>query len=62
MKLNLKNLPAIKSMEIVQYCWDNQIEPKKCMDFVYWRGDLDFEFDIPDEHITWMTLKGYFNE
>ena len=62
MKVNLKNLPAIKSMKIVEYCWENFIEPKKCMDFVYWRGDLDFEFDIPDEHITWMALKGYFNE
>lgn len=62
MKLNLKNLPAKKSMDIVQYCWENFIEPKKCMDFVYWNGDRDFEFDIPDQHITWMTLKGYFNE
>jgi len=62
MKVNLKNLPAMKSLEIVEYCWENFIEPKKCLNFIHFTGEDDLEFDIPDEHIIWMALKGYFNE
>ena len=62
MKINLKNLPAWKSSEIVEYCWENLIDPAKCLNYMYFTGDDDLEFDIPDKHITWMVLKGYFNE
>ena len=62
MIVNLKNLPAWKCIQIVDYCVENSIESKKCFNFVFFNGEDDLEFDIPDEHITWMALKGYFNE
>lgn len=59
MIVDLKNLPCWNVMKIVDYCWKQSIEREKCLNFLY--NDNDWEFDIPDEHITWMVLKGYFN-
>lgn len=63
MIVDLNNLPAWKCFEVVSYCWGNSIEIEKCLNYVCGLySDHDLEFDIPDEHITWMIMKGYFNE
>lgn len=59
MIVDLKNLPAKVFFNVVQYCWENSIESKKCLNFTFECETLqDLEFDIPDEHITYMILKG----
>lgn len=64
MIVDLNNLPALKCIQIVDYCWENSIEPDKCLDFVLGlRTDKeDLEFDIPEEHITLMILSGIICE
>jgi hypothetical protein len=61
MIVDLKNLPAKVCFNIVDYCCDNLIEPEKCLNFRF-ECELceDLEFDIPDEHVTYMILKGIF--
>lgn len=46
--------------DVVLYCIENSIEPEKC--FIYFnRVDYpksELLFNIPNEHIIWMRLKG----
>lgn len=65
MNIDLNELPWQITYAIVEYCVEHIIEPKKCYQFLYWHhfrnnnaADLDLIFDIPEEHITWMRLKG----
>jgi len=60
MKIDLDELLWRDAQKIVQYCKENHIEIQKCFEF-YHQVDYDGKneiFDIPDEHITWMRLKG----
>lgn len=61
MKIDLDELYSFNdALNIVQYCKENNIEIQKCFEF-YHQVDYDGKdsiFDIPDEHITWMRLKG----
>jgi hypothetical protein len=54
MKIDLDELPSYRD------CKENRIEIQKCFEF-YHQVDYDGKdsiFDIPEEHITWMILKG----
>lgn len=61
MKIDLDELHSYRdALTVVQYCKENHIEIQKCFEF-YHQVDYDGKneiFDIPDEHITWMRLKG----
>ncbi len=60
MKIDLLPVPYKIATNIVQYCIENRIELEKCYDFINqgYHLRLDLVFDIPNEHIIWMRLKG----
>lgn len=64
MKIDLDELPNRIALRIVEYCVENGIESQKCWEFLNWVDyhGRDWAMNIPDEHITWMILKGYFDE
>ena len=64
MKIDLDEMPNRISLRVVEYCVENGIELQKCWEFLNWvdYDGRDWVMNIPDEHITWMVLKGYFNE
>lgn len=61
MIVNLAQLPWRTNFRIVDYCLANNIEIKKCHNFIR-RATTDLEMNIPDEHITILILKGIFDE
>lgn len=60
MIIDIKEIPWRAAYEIVEYCTENNIESQKCFEFI---NQVDypgkkFIFDIPEEHIIWLKLKG----
>ena len=65
MTVDLKNLPWQLARDIIQYCWENQIEMEKCFRFIHLVDDSgpdsDSILDIPEQHITWFLLKHVYH-
>lgn len=60
MIIDIDEIPWRAAYEIVKYCNENNIESQKCFEFM---NQIDYPgqtciFDIPEEHIIWLKLKG----
>jgi len=63
MKLCIKDLPYRLAFDIIKFCLENNIDTENCLRMIYASSDkiydpeLDWSINVPDEYVTWLTLK-----
>ncbi len=63
MKLELNELYYKTAIDIIQWCYYNNIDIEKCqeligiMSTVGDKSNIDWSLEIPDQYISWVLLK-----
>lgn len=63
MKLELNELHYQTALDIIMWCWYNNIDVEKCrelaraLDTIDDKSHIDWSLDIPDQYVSWLLLK-----
>ena len=62
MILDLNPLPYRFAFEIIEWCWNHDIDSEQCLRLIHARTlkpvpDIKWELEIPDKYITFFLLK-----
>ena len=65
MILDLDPLPYRVAIDIIKWCYDNDIDRKKACELIEmmnlkphdWPEQVDWALDIPDSYASWLVLK-----
>lgn len=65
MILDLDPLPYRQAIDIIKWCFDNDVDKIKaqkliemmCKKPIDWPDHVDWTLDVPDSYTSWITLK-----
>jgi hypothetical protein len=63
MKLDLSELHYQTALDIIKWCWYNNIDVEKCREFAIAldtigdKSHIDWSLEIPDQYVSWLLLK-----
>ena len=68
MTLNLLPLPYTIARNIIEWCWEHDIDKAKCYEIVkamstkgYDLPEAQWTLEIPEKYVSWFVLKWGFN-